>query len=53
MNTFRKYIVPALCLMVILLVTVFPYFKDGLYGYAPDYLYHLNRIEGVRQPSFP
>ena len=48
MNTFRKYIVPALCLMVILLITVFPYFKDGLYGYAPDYLYHLNRIEGVR-----
>ncbi|MBO5998821.1 MAG: hypothetical protein J6P87_03955 [Lachnospiraceae bacterium] len=48
MNAFKKYILPALCLLVILLVTVFPYFKDGLYGYAPDYLYHLNRIEGVR-----
>ncbi len=30
-------------------VTAFPYLHQGLYGYAPDYIYHMNRIEGVKQ----
>ena len=31
-----------------LLVTCFPLRLPGLYGYEPDILYHLNRIEGVK-----
>lgn len=34
--------------LLILAVTCFPFRMGGLYGYEPDILYHLNRIEGVR-----
>ena len=34
---------------VILVITVFPFFKHGLSGYAPDLQYHLLRIEGVKE----
>ena len=37
-----------LTVLLILIVTCFPYRMAGLYGYEPDILYHLNRIEGVR-----
>ena len=47
-NRIVSRVMTAACFIVIMLVTVFPYFRAGLYGYAPDYLYHLNRIEGVK-----
>ena len=34
---------------VALVVTCFPLRIPGLYGYEPDILYHMNRIEGVKQ----
>ncbi len=34
--------------LVAMAVTCYPFRHPGLYGYLPDIIYHLNRIEGVR-----
>ena len=35
-------------IFIIALVSLYPYFHEGLYGYEPDYTYHMNRIVGVK-----
>lgn len=43
-----EQIFTVLTVLLAVAVTCFPYRHAGLYGYEPDILYHLNRIEGVR-----
>lgn len=38
-----------LMVLIIVGVTCFPYLQEGLCGYIPDLLYHLLRIEGVKE----
>lgn len=38
-----------LATIIIAAVTCFPYLQEGLCGYIPDLLYHLLRIEGVKE----
>ena len=50
---FKRLVSPENCWTLltaglVLIVTCFPFRVPGLYGYEPDALYHLNRIEGVR-----
>lgn len=33
---------------LIVVLTIYPFFQDGLTGYVPDLKYHLSRIEGVK-----
>lgn len=50
------YIVAAMVLLIVL-VTGYPYLKNGIGGYDKDLLYHLLRIEGIKdallQGKFP
>lgn len=34
---------------VIVIVTIFPYFRSGIYGFRTDLIYHLLRIEGLKE----
>lgn len=49
MNKKREACKVGIMLVVITAVTGFPYLEKGLCGYLPDLLYHLLRIEGVKQ----
>lgn len=44
----EKIKIPLMVLMIVG-VTCFPYLQEGLCGYIPDLLYHLLRIEGVKE----
>lgn len=37
-----------IAVIAILIITCFPFLKDGIGGYEPDLLYHLLRVEGVK-----
>ena len=45
----REKIKIPLMVFIIVGVTCFPYLQEGLCGYIPDLLYHLLRIEGVKE----
>lgn len=45
----RENIKIPLMVLIIVGVTCFPYLQEGLCGYIPDLLYHLLRIEGVKE----
>ena len=53
----KEIIVVAAMVLMIVLVTGYPYLKNGIGGYDKDLLYHLLRIEGIKdallQGEFP
>ncbi len=48
-NRILEVVLVAVAMAIIAAVTAFPFLHEGLYGYAPDYIYHMNRIEGVKE----
>ena len=53
----KEICVVIVMLLLIVLVTGFPYLKNGISGYDKDLLYHLLRVEGIKdallQGKFP
>ena len=48
-NRFLEILSVLAAIIVIAAVTAYPFLHEGLYGYAPDYIYHMNRIDGVKE----